>query len=560
MTGEGDTRRVKVRLDVTWVGIIGLGFQRSAHPNTETDQESKDYIVATPPRIRSLLKAVIGHSAQTEARVTNLASATELIQEISKGSATSVLREVKSALAELNTLENISLKERIRTTLYLDEKCQPYVLEVMGALLVRAADPMFMARALPLLVEVWQQLGASYRKWLDAVDANNLHSNEGQLAVCRLLGLQIRMAQCLLVRAKPIHAQIVTLSHKLYLHTERSPHGAHPIKLYPDAHGLVTAGSLLGVQHLMALAPFSTLPPGHILALIDWLWMHQEGITVTASPTDHTALVLDLATTDNCRPLRRGVQVPTARFIDCQRLLDDLYHNAPAFMNVSTPLYAQLLEAWSGQFRVFGRQSVRYQTEKEAIIRLGWTPLLALVNDPSTVIKDEITPKTTKSSDWKPLAPGEEESKPTKIERARVLNSSLTGLALALPKQLDSEPALGDLIGVALLDGAAVMLGQVVWINRSQTRYLGVGVKLLGEDAVVVTVQRVGTQRNTEGIALQRHSSSNGTDWTGLLLPPGNPLIAGEYLVAMNGEPELCRLVPMPTGSDRLVLAEALPA
>lgn len=516
--------------------------------------------MANAPRIRDLLKAVINKAPQTEARITNLASATELIQEISKGSATSVLKEVKLALTDLNGLTNVSQRERIRTTLYLDERSQPFVIEVMGALLVRATDPMFVARALPLLVEMWQQLGNSYRKWLDAADQGQVHSTEGQLAVCRLLGLQVRIAECLLVRAKPIPAPVWSLAHKLFRLSERATPGGAKIKLYPPDAGFVTAGSLLGVLHLLAAAPCFTLPPGQVLALCEWLWTRQEGISMTTTPSKGATLMVDLAVSDVCRPLRRGAQPEMSAYLHCQQLLSDLQTHAPAFMKRGTSLFPQLQEIWSGRFRVFSRQSVRQPQDKEALIRLEWTPLLSLVRTPAQSVQEEINPKATQQgSDWKPVAPGEEENKPSKPERARVLNLSQGGLALSLPKQVAGEPGLGDLIGVAFLEGGAPMLGQVVWLNRSQAKYLGIGVKLLGEDAVVVNAQRVGTQRKLEAIALQRHSPGM-PEWTGVILPPGNPIAAGEYLVGIDDELELCRLVPVATGNDKLIVAEALPA
>jgi len=515
--------------------------------------------VANAPRIRDLLKAVINKAPQTEARITNLASATELIQEISKGSATSVLKEVKLALTDLNGL-NVSQRERIRTTLYLDERSQPFVIEVMGALLVRATDPMFVARALPLLVEMWQQLGNSYRKWLDAADPAQVQSADGQLAVCRLLGLQVRIAECLLVRAKPVPAPVWSLAHKLFRLSERAAPGGNQIKLYPPDPGFVTAGSLLGVLHLLGASPCFTLPPGQVLALCEWLWVRQESISTTGTQTREATLLVDLAVADVCKPLRRGEQPAMSGFINCQKLLADLHTHAPAFMKKGTTLFPQLQEIWSGRFRVFSRQSVRQPQDKEALIRLEWTPLVSLVRSPDNSVQDEIKPKAAQQGgDWKPLAPGEEQSKPVKPERARLVNQSQGGLALSLPKQIASEPGLGDLIGVALLEGGPAMLGQVVWLNRSQAKYLGVGVKLLGEDAVVVNAQRVGTQRKMEAIALQKHAPGM-PDWTGLILPPGNPIVAGEYLVGINDELELCRLVPMATGNDKLIMAEALPA
>lgn len=515
--------------------------------------------MANAPGFKNLLKAVIGHSPNTEARVTNLASATELIQEISKGSATSVLKEVKLALGELNGLDWVSAKERIRTTLYLDEKSQPFILEVMGALLVRASDPLFMARALPLLVETWQQMATSYRKWLEATEVSQLQTAEGQLATCRLLALQVRMAQCLLVRAKPVHEQIWTFAHKLYQRAERAQTTRNPQQLYPADSFQVTPGSLLSVLHLLTLAPYQTLSAGHLFALCDWLWVRQQGIQLLPAPSERSTLVIDLATLLPARPQRRGPQTEQSRFIECPTLQDDLRTRAPAFMNATTPLYLQLSEAWGGRFRVFCRQSARQSVDKEAVVRLTWTPLLAMVNDPAAAVKDELTPKPqTRGADWKPLAPGEEEAKPVKVERVRIINQSSGGLGLLLPRQLDAEPILGDLIGVAPVEGGQALLGEVVWLDRTQTRYLEAGVRLLGEDAVVVRAQRVGAPRKVEAIAVQR-CLPGAADWTGLIMPPGQPVPAGEYLVGVDDSPELCRLVPVPTRSDRLILAEALP-
>ncbi|MBB5017865.1 hypothetical protein HNQ59_001135 [Chitinivorax tropicus] len=480
--------------------------------------------------LRRFLRAVL-RKTDVNVRVTDLRSATELIEELREQDALQALREIHSALVDLNGLDWLGLKERIRTTQYLDDKSRPLSDEVIARLFAPGAADAYLLKALPVVTQSWSELSTSYQRCLAQFEKDGGHAEQVLVVSSRAMALTCYMLECMLYRHYEVGESTWRLLHGAYRLAEK-----HQVVGKRESETALTPGQWLMVAHLLARIPYGRMLPQEVRAVAEWL---RQAVSMCQLTTGinvrRDALCVDLHLNEMAQGARRILQSEGHRGLVTDKLMQ-AWLKSPPLSGRPVQWKEIVLDigfAWSGKPRAFRRRAQREKMQREVLLRHGVNDVLALLKSPDAALMEKSNHERYSFESWFGEEGGMDAPDPR--EKAQpgslLIDQSAIGVAIRFPRQDRYDVPVGELVGIYSAGDAAPRIGRVARINRRLSGDIEVGIELLALHAMPIVVQDPQTKVRFEAIHVAQ--SANPLFSGCLLLPATRTGIDGVFLVTL---------------------------
>ena len=258
---------------------------------------------------RGLVSALFRRSSDSP--VENLKSATIWVQELTQSDMHEALDEILKALASLNKNPDISLKERIRVLLYLDDKARPLQDTLCREYLAAVDDPLAPEqRNLATILQFWQDMATGYQICI-RIFANKPGSGkileQLPLLTAKTLHFYAMQAKWAHIRNVPVEPKVWRGLHRLYLFAELEAFDRAPVHLYPHLEETTCASEYLQAMMLHLANPASLLP-AQIMMVDHWLDSWAKSLVIEIDFRPHRQLyTVNLGDMKPARKLRRNM-------------------------------------------------------------------------------------------------------------------------------------------------------------------------------------------------------------------------------------------------------------
>ncbi|WP_137935829.1 hypothetical protein [Chitinivorax sp. B] len=481
--------------------------------------------------LRRFLRAVL-RKADANIRVTDLRSATELIEELREQDALQALREIRTALSDLNGLDWLGIKERIRTTQYLDDKSRPLSDEVIARLFAPGTADTYLLKALPVVTQSWGELSTSYQRCLQHFEKEGGNA-ELVLSVCsRTMALSAYILECMLYRHYEISEGTWRTLHSAYLLAEK-----HQVVAKRETESSLTPGQWLIAGHLLARMPYSRMLPQEIRATAEWL---RQAVPMCQLATGvnvrRDALCIDLQSGESATGARRMVQSEACRGVATDKLVT-AWLKSPPLSGRPVQWKELVLDiglAWGGKPRSFRRRVQREKANREVLLRHGVADVLALLKNPDAILAEKTDNQRYSFESWFGEEPDSDAPDPSEQSQpgCTLIDQSAIGISVRFPKQDRFDVPVGELIGAYSAGDAAPRIGRVARVARRLGGDIEIGIEVIALHAVPVVVQDPGTKVRFEAIFVAQ--SANPLLSERLLLPATKTGIDGIFVVALS--------------------------
>ncbi|TCP12098.1 hypothetical protein EV683_11020 [Crenobacter luteus] len=462
-------------------------------------------------------------------------SATTLVNALPEAEYAGALVEIVKSIAKINADTEISLKERLKTLLYIDERTHVIHTQLCDDFLAGKAG---VKSFQPSILAYLQQLSKAYLICLKLQQGNPQPALAAdiRLATARALNHQMRLTLWNALNYLNSDGQLWQQGYRLYLSAEEQGCERQPIRLYESEREETSCEQILLRGAMLKLAQTDNLRPVEIVA-VERLLGGLAGCTRferQANLVDEPVFLLDLEAAAPPQTMRRGMLGPGVRYWSGQpfanRLADimlDLDKGLPPLLTQTRlrlseheweQLCAKLATRWARDGGVSLRKSERSPQLKQAEVDVGFERIafLAKVQQPAHATDGS-------HEDW------------------RIQDVSQTGMGLNFYGR-DIEPlALGRLLCVRE-SGGTPQLGVIRRIARESSGNARVGVELLGHSpiAVSLTDPALPDMDPQHGLYITQPNSVGGRRW--FLLPRGLAEPQRELVLTVQGQSYRIRL------------------
>lgn len=419
-------------------------------------------------------------------------SATRMMADLPRNQALQALVEIVRELAELNRNPKVSLKERIRTVLYFDEKAQPVtrllILNYRGIEHIEGVAP---RQVLPSLLACWQEMAAAYKLCLKqhAEAPSRQFVPQAELATLRALHYYAQQAKWAYLRYFDVDPRVWRNMHRLYQVAESGGFIDTPIQRYPDeATPLTVRQSYLHTVLLWLTEP-DRRRPEQVWLIDGWLggWCQQIKLEKVIRPRDQL-FAINLDDTKPPVKLRRNMVGERYRYFSTEGLSAHLAQLAKeAHQGNFAPelgalpagdegAIAQLLddlaELWSREGQMRSRRHERSNASQRTVeVAHGLGDISRLFDSHTIELREGSGQTTPEFEEW------------------TVDDESAVGWGANYKARFDDHLAVGELIAIKPEPGHKLSVGIVRRVNKTRENRVKVGVEKFGVHPVVVALE-----------------------------------------------------------------------
>ncbi|GHD56403.1 hypothetical protein [Jeongeupia chitinilytica] len=456
---------------------------------------------------KALIGALLGRREREG--VYDYKSATVLMQELPESDILQAQIEIVQALRQLNANAEISLKERLKTVPYLDEKAltlQAHLVAIYrGELLDEGAAP---HQVLPPLLAFWHEMADAYRLCIkQALQARQAQHRDLPLFALRGLSYAAEQTKWAALRYMENDGHSWRLLHRLYQYAEMLGSARTPLQPYPDRE--ITSAIREYTQSLMlTLAIPEKLQPAQVELTAQWLkrWSSQIELETQIHPTQQLYAV-NLAGSTPPKRLRRDMVGENWRYWQTEALLQqirqvrDALHAgaAPAthglpddtLLPANLELLDTLAERWSRDAPAPIRKHERHAARQAIAVWRGLEEAIRALRAP---------------------APG-------KARQWELLDESASGFGIRCRGGSDDKLQVGELLGIQGLEQKAFSLGIIRRIVRKPDGVVDLGIETLASNPVAVELTPLLGDRSFTGLYAAENPAMNQGRF--LVLPHG---------------------------------------
>ncbi|WP_024303150.1 PilZ domain-containing protein [Pseudogulbenkiania sp. MAI-1] len=408
-----------------------------------------------------------------------LPSATVLVRDLPQTEYFTATVEIIKAVAKISADSKMSLKERVRTLLYIDEKTHGIQRRLRADYLNQKPGS---KHHLPTILAYWHELANAYHICVRLAEKSTGTSLNDELALATLRGLnyQKQLITWSAIRHLKPEATVWQQAYRFYQYAEAHDFSRTPMKLFENAQWEVTAETLLIHGCMMHLAQTDNMLQQEILATDRLLNILCQPLRLDLQPQPkRTVFLANLALPEPPRRMLRGMAGKDCRYWNTepvtQKLADlmfDLDQRLPsALANFGlglcqkdwSALCEKLAIRWSDDGGKSHRKAERSAKLEAATVDIGFERIAYLVK-----VQDDSSATQVETDDW------------------RITDYSTTGLGLTYLGKNADELALGRLIRVNSVSHPDV-LGIIRRLSRHKNGTL-VGVEILGTQPAGITL------------------------------------------------------------------------
>lgn len=272
--------------------------------------------------------------AVTEVR--DLKSATRMLGELPQSDMLIAQAEIIKALQQLNRNAKVSIKERLRTIPYLDEKArnlQDYLVRVhQGEIIDDDAPP---SQLLLTITAFWAEMGNAYQLCLkQAMQTPGKHGDDNlPLFILRAMRYYFEHTKWRFMRYRAIDQHTWRRIHRLYRWAEQQGCQTTLICPYPTEPASSIQGNYLKIM-MLALSCPEKMPPKQIQLIAGLLddWVQDIKLETVIQP-QRQLFAINLAEAYPPKRLRRDMLGETWRYWDTRALLQRMQQHVSAMQN-----------------------------------------------------------------------------------------------------------------------------------------------------------------------------------------------------------------------------------
>lgn len=461
--------------------------------------------------------------------VGNLKSATVWVQELPLADVHQAQVEIVRALTSLNENRRMSLKERIRVVMYLDEKARGLQSQLCRDYLAVIDAPHAPEKGyLATILSFFEEMATAYQICIRSFAQEPVKRLWPQIHIITLRGLHYyaMQAKWAHLRYLPVEATVWRNLNRLYLFAEREGFEKETLQPFPDS-GLEThcAAQYLHAQLLHLASPDSLLPAQ--IELVDhWLDQWARSVTLEQEFRPHRQLyAVNLGDTKPARVLRRNMLGEKYRYfgvgllmVTIDKALEQLRAGAlPARLGLTEdcrlPQCLDLIELVAARWARKNAERKHERTAKVKVVQVvqGFHDVVAQLKPGAKkarrrpggeLIDYQVTGHTVGGS---PLAGKTEDLFQPHLEQWVMENESISGVGATT--DLGSQPLrVGTLVGLKPDSARHYLIGVVRRINKNPSAKTYVGIETLSQTPIPVSLSTLPnggqTAHTTDGIYL----------------------------------------------------------
>ena len=480
--------------------------------------------------------------------VYDLQSATQLMQVLPESDILQAQIEIVKALRQLNANPQITLKERLRTIPYLDDKArhlQRHLVDVCeGNILDETASPQ---QVLPTMLAFWQEMGDAYRVCVKHALQGKTRGLEKQLQVFTLRGISYYVAQarwCYL-RYLDLESRTWRNLHRLFTYAEQGGFASEPLSAYEDSPFSDVRGEYLQAM-MLAMAQPDKLQPAQISMVAQYLKRWSSLLEIeTAIRPNHQLFGVNISGATPPKRLRRDMVGENWRYWSTEALVAKMRDAIVALENGTLP----------------SSLGLRTDTGNEANIQLlGVMTNLWCRDVPAPMRKHE------RRAAQKPIhvvrglediiqfLHGKRPESGLAVARWDLENESDGGIGIGYKIANDDKLLVGEIVCMSGINNKPFTIGMIRRINRTREGEVHVGIETLSQSPVAVELTSLPDQRRV--LALYCPDSISPAPGRFLIVPQHHADENREFRLSAQGKSYRIRLAQAAERGPRTAIAQ----
>ncbi|WP_035057482.1 hypothetical protein [Andreprevotia chitinilytica] len=448
-------------------------------------------------------KGLVGalFSRRDQEGVYDFKSATVMMQELPESDILQAQIEIVKALRQLNTNPKISLKERLKTVPYLDEKArtlQQYLVDVyQGKVMDEHIGP---PHVLPTLLAFWSEMGDAYRITLKQAQQTSNKPLDKTLHLFILRGLIYfgQQAKWAWLRYMELDTKIWRNLNRLYLLAEQQGCAATPMQPYGDAEITEIRREYIQTQ-MLALANPEKMHQAQIDLVAQWLkrWASRIELEVQIKP-NRQLFAINIAGSTPPKRLRRDMVGENWRYWTTEPLVQHIHEvfeqisvsdAAPAAHGLpeesTTPanldLMQTLMSLWSRDSPAPVRKFERRSAKKSIHVVRGLDDVLQFLRG-ERLSHESAQRAAVDAGRWE------------------LENESAGGVGVVYQTSRDDKLHVGEILGLSGIGSHPFTIGMVRRITKTPDSLVHIGIETLTQTPVVVELTPLGSTRSFLGL------------------------------------------------------------
>lgn len=478
---------------------------------------------------KGFIASVLGRGDQ--GAVNNLKTATQFMLELDADDYVRAQTEVTRALADLNRNTNISIKERLRTVLYLDEKAQQLQVKLRAEWIDNVESNPAIGRQLqPTLLAYWQQQQLAFKACIRGYAKSPSRSLEDgiKLVVARAMFAYSNEAMSALIRYVPIEARIWRNLHRLYVFSEKEKFAEDRIQLYPDHKTPVCCMHIYLRLAMLHVSQPERLQVSQLLRLEQWLASPVVTLALERKIRPHRqTYVVNMGTDTPPRRLRRTMIGDGYRYWATDSIIEVMQDQLGQLMDGANPvmlgfgegirthecmiLLGDLLQRWSRESDPMLRKHERSATKKSVTVAQGVNDVIQhlRVGLPKTNGGATVDYKVSGPATVSPQMNSDDALFESNLEEWLLENESFSGVGASFNPTHLNDLRVGTLVGLRSDEDKRSAVGIVRRIQNSPEGAGHVGIETLSQKPLVVELKDQNADINLEAIYLPDIKEAN---------------------------------------------------
>ncbi len=471
----------------------------------------------------------------------NLKSATIWVQELPQGDIHQAQAEIVKTVASLNNNTKISVKERVRTILYLDDKAQSLQYSLCQDYL---QDAGFGKHYLPTILAFWAEMANAYKTCLRQYSEKptRFSAQEIPTVVARGLHYYAMQTKWNHLRYLPVDAKNWRNLHRFYQFAEAEGIADLQVKLYPDSPTYTTCTQQYLQPFMLELASPESLLPAQIDMVDHWLDQWVPLITLDKQIRPHRQLfAINLDESKPARKLRRNMVDTKYRYWGTDTLIEKIEQIAEALKQGELParlglgerfrlpagldLLETVANRWSREGAGVTRKHERQSLKKNIQVIHGFRETLEQLRSPNRTRRFKSgghgnTGIEIIAHTLPPAPEGEPELFDNGLREWQMENESQYGIGASFNSDFDDSLAVGDLIGLKPEEQARFAIGIVRRIQKTLEGEVYVGIETINQTPILVKLGTDDTTSDGDIDAIYLPEADNGAIPRCLLIKP----------------------------------------
>ncbi|WP_255990056.1 hypothetical protein [Chitinolyticbacter albus] len=464
-------------------------------------------------------------------------SATMFMQELPESDILQAHIEIVKALKQLNANARVSLKERMRTVPYLDDKAralQNHLIDVYFGRLID--DHVAPHQVLPSILTYWHQVGEAYRLCIKQASQTGARGLDVQLQIFALRALshynqEVKWAH---LRYMEVDAKVWRNLHRLYHYAEEHKFAIAPLQPYANTE-LTDARREYMQAMMLTLSQPDKLQPAQIELAAQWLkrWSGRMELEMLIRP-NRQLFAVNIAGSSAPKRLRRDMVGDNWRYWFTEALVLHVREVHDQLLRGDSPLdhglpiesaepgnlalMLNLVNLWSRDVPAPVRRYERHLARKRLQVVRGLEDVIHFLRAPAG------------------------QARRVDTEHWEVANESAGGYGVNYSGKGDDRLLVGEIVGLGQQEGPGLVIGVIRRITRRRDGQVEVGIENLASNPLVVELKPTQSERSFFGL----YSPETGATTQGrfLMLPQTFFAANREFQLSAQGKSYRIRLDP----------------